>query len=104
MFFKKSGKGPTGLNNDPVDFFCYRNSKKYFNVFQLCVLYTNGSSRGIILPLATFLHARGALTTLFHMLMAGTGHNPLTLCILMDFPIHIDTICMGLPIVYFKGS
>ena len=23
---------------------------------------------------------------------------------LMDFPIHIDTISMGLPIVYFKGS
>ena len=22
----------------------------------------------------------------------------------MDFPIHIDTICMGLPIVYLKGS
>ena len=22
----------------------------------------------------------------------------------MDFPIHVDTICMGLPIVYFKGS
>ena len=28
----------------------------------------------------------------------------LTLRILMDFPIHIDTISMGLPIVYFKGS
>ena len=28
----------------------------------------------------------------------------LTLCILMDFPIHIDTISMGLPIIYFKGS
>ena len=27
----------------------------------------------------------------------------ITLCILMDFPIHIVTICMGLPIVYFKG-
>ena len=26
----------------------------------------------------------------------------LTLCILMDFPIHIDTICMELPVVYFK--
>ena len=23
---------------------------------------------------------------------------------LMDFPIHFDTITMGLPIVYFKGS
>ena len=23
---------------------------------------------------------------------------------MMDFPIHIDTISMGLPIVYFKGS
>ena len=22
----------------------------------------------------------------------------------MDFPIHIDTISMGLPMVYFKGS
>ena len=28
----------------------------------------------------------------------------LTLYILMDFPIHIDTIGMGLPIVYLKGS
>ena len=29
----------------------------------------------------------------------------LTLCILMDYPIHIDTISMGLPIVYiyFRG-
>ena len=27
-----------------------------------------------------------------------------TLCILVDFPIHIVTISMGLPIVYFKGS
>ena len=27
-----------------------------------------------------------------------------TLCILMDFPIHIDTLGMGLPILYFKGS
>ena len=27
----------------------------------------------------------------------------LTLCILMDLPIHIDTISMGLPIVHFKG-
>ena len=25
-------------------------------------------------------------------------------CILIEFPIHIDTISMGLPIVYFKGS
>ena len=25
-------------------------------------------------------------------------------CILMDFPIPIDTLSMGLPIVYFKGS
>ena len=31
-----------------------------------------------------------------------TGSKELTLCILMDFPIHIDTISMGLPIVYFK--
>ena len=30
--------------------------------------------------------------------------SPLTLCILMDFPIHIVTISMGLPIVYLKGS
>ena len=28
----------------------------------------------------------------------------LTLCILMDFPIHIDTISIGLPILYVKGS
>ena len=28
----------------------------------------------------------------------------LTLCILMEFPIHIDTVSMGLPILYFKGS
>ena len=27
-----------------------------------------------------------------------------TLCILMDFPIHIDAITMGLPIEHFKGS
>ena len=26
------------------------------------------------------------------------------LCILLDFPIHIDTISMGLSIAYFKGS
>ena len=25
-------------------------------------------------------------------------------CILKDFPIHIDTISMGLHILYFKGS
>ena len=31
-------------------------------------------------------------------------HLPITICNLMDFPIHIDTISMGLPIVYFKGS
>ena len=30
--------------------------------------------------------------------------NHLTLCILMDFPIYIDTISMGLPIVYLKGT
>ena len=28
----------------------------------------------------------------------------LTLCILIYFPIHINTISMGLPIVFFKGS
>ena len=28
----------------------------------------------------------------------------LTLCILMDFPIHIYAISFGLSIVYFKGS
>ena len=28
----------------------------------------------------------------------------LTLCILMDSPINIDTISMELPIVYLKGS
>ena len=27
----------------------------------------------------------------------------LTLCVLMDFPIHINTINMGLLIMYFKG-
>ena len=27
----------------------------------------------------------------------------LTLCILMDFPMHIDTISMGLLIVYLEG-
>ena len=30
--------------------------------------------------------------------------HTLTLCILMDFPIHFDTISMGVPIVYFKRS
>ena len=28
----------------------------------------------------------------------------LTLCILMEFPIHKDTISMGLPSLYLKGS
>ena len=28
----------------------------------------------------------------------------LTLCIRIDLPIHIDTISMGLSILYFKGS
>ena len=28
----------------------------------------------------------------------------LTLSILMNFPIHINTISMGLPIVHFEGS
>ena len=27
----------------------------------------------------------------------------LTLCILMDFPIHINAKYLGLPILYFKG-
>ena len=31
-------------------------------------------------------------------------NTSLTLCILMDFPIHIDTISEGLPIEHFKGS
>ena len=34
----------------------------------------------------------------------GYGLGPiLTFCILIDFPIHIDTISMGLSILYFKG-
>ena len=28
----------------------------------------------------------------------------ITLCLLMGFPKHDDTISMGLPILYFKGS
>ena len=36
-------------------------------------------------------------------LPSGAG-KILTLCIMMDFPIHINTICMEPPIVYFKGS
>ena len=28
----------------------------------------------------------------------------LTLCIPMDFPMHIDALSMRLPILYFKGS
>ena len=28
----------------------------------------------------------------------------ITLCILVDLPIHINTKSMGLPIVHFKGS
>ena len=27
----------------------------------------------------------------------------LTFCILMDFPLHMDNISMGLAIVYFEG-
>ena len=30
--------------------------------------------------------------------------NQVLLCILFDFPIHMDTISLGLPIVYVKGS
>ena len=33
-----------------------------------------------------------------------TDIMPLTLFILMDYPIHIDTISMELSILYFKGS
>ena len=32
------------------------------------------------------------------------GTDTLTLCFLMDFPIHIDIISIGLSIVYFEGS
>ena len=32
------------------------------------------------------------------------GVSYITLCIMMDFPIHIDTISMRLPFMYFKGS
>ena len=28
----------------------------------------------------------------------------LTLCIWMDFPIHVNTVSMGFPILHFKGS
>ena len=28
----------------------------------------------------------------------------LTVCILMDFSLHIETICVGLFILYFKGG
>ena len=33
-----------------------------------------------------------------------TEYAALTVSILVDFPIHIDKINMGLPIVFFKGS
>ena len=32
------------------------------------------------------------------------GKCLLILCILMDFPTHNDTICMGLAILHFEGS
>ena len=42
---------------------------------------------------------RGKRNSQYEMLL-----NTLIPCSLMDFPIQIDTISMGLPIVYFKGS
>ena len=41
---------------------------------------------------------------LCHLVLWHFKITSLTLCILMDFPIHIDTISIGLSIVYFKGS
>ena len=52
----------------------------------------------------TWLHP-DALSTKFSMwwlIKFGVIH--LTLFILIDFPIHIDTISMDLSILYFKGS
>ena len=37
---------------------------------------------------------------IFHIIFVGA----ITLCILIGLPSHIDTISMGLSIVYFKGS
>ena len=44
------------------------------------------------------------LCLLFYFYIEYVPSHSLTLYILMDFPIHMDTISMGLPIVYFKGS
>ena len=44
------------------------------------------------------------LCLLFYFYIEYMPSYSLTLYILMDFPIHMDTISMGLPIVYFKGS
>ena len=46
---------------------------------------------------------RGLLWTLWSQKIKGAFHK-LTLCIQKDFPIHVNTISMGLLIVYFKGS
>ena len=39
----------------------------------------------------------GSISVLYN---TGKSRFILTLCIQMDFPIHIDTISMGMPIVY----
>ena len=37
------------------------------------------------------------------VMVTNTTYNVIK-CILMDFPIRIDTVSMGLPIVHFKSS
>ena len=50
------------------------------------------------------LFATCFLPNFIYALLLSISQTNLTLCILMDGPIHIDTITLGLPIVYFKGS
>ena len=40
------------------------------------------------------------MTQIIHVIF----NSLLNFCILMDLPIHTDTLSMGLPLVYFKGS
>ena len=50
------------------------------------------------------IHFNFEILTRFNLSIWIMNHHKfivLTLCILMDFPVHIDAISMGLPIVYF---
>ena len=69
----------------------------YFNLFTLAVSWEK----------YLFRERKTVKTDLFRkcsLLNVFLSTDCLTLRILVDLLIHIDTINMGLPIVYFKGS